>query len=143
MTQGEFLVQCAVLFLAVCLVVWKVFLWIRCHGRCPKPVIPANANTLKTWREFFQPVFEDRKSYEVRKADRDFKPGQVWYLCEWGPQAGYTGSWVKVRIAYVVHNSPEGPASGIAPGYCVWGFRVLEKWDEKLELHMNERGLII
>lgn len=118
--------------------------WWPWNWEEPKPpVIPDDSNTLKTWPSFFQAVFDGEKNFEVRKADRDFRPGQVWYLREWHKCGGYKGSWVKVRVTYVVHHNEDGPASGIAPGFCVWGFKVLERYNEKLNLHLNDRGFII
>lgn len=158
MTQLEL----AVMFLAfVTATAFALYRLVKCSTAWmePKaPVIPGGADSLKTWPQFYQAIFEDRKTFEVRKSDRDFQVGQVWYLREWLPElnprytitnkeyvlpARYTGSWVMVRITYVIHHEDEGPASGVAPGFCVWGFKVLQKYDVKLNLHMNDRGLII
>jgi hypothetical protein len=112
-----------------------------------EPDIPViqwdEVNHLKTWRLFFQDVFDGGKNFEIRKADRFYASGQVWYLREWVSQANpnlppyYTGSWVKVEITYVVHHRNDGPASGIAHGFCVWGFKVLERYDCKRNLHLR------
>lgn len=158
MTPHEFFIHISGM---VCLAIFMgVSLW-RSSSRWTEPdppVIPPYALTLKTWPEFFHKVWDGEKPFELRKADREFQPGQIWYLREWIPPSSpkyipagrnhdipgrYTGSWVKVVITYVMYYQSDVPASGIYPGYCVWGFRVLEKYDEKLNLHLNGQGLII
>lgn len=159
MTQVELTVYCVVLVLAFVLVMVKAHFWL-CASRPMKgpPAIPEGANTLKTWPGFFRDIFDGHKTFEVRKHDREFGLDQVWYLRKWIPPSNptytvtdkeyhlpgrYTGSWVKVKITYLMEHQPDGPCAGVSPGYCVWGFKVLEKWDDKLGLHLNERGLII
>lgn len=75
---------------------------------------------LKIWPEYFNAVREGRKNFEVRKADRDYKTGDVLYLREWDPDTKeYTGSWTKVKVKYVL----EGPLA--IPGLCIMGIEQL------------------
>jgi ASC-1-like (ASCH) protein len=37
---------------------------------------------LKTWKEYYDPIFMGRKTFEVRKNDRDFKVGDTLILIE-------------------------------------------------------------
>jgi hypothetical protein len=146
MNQAELTVHILGLLALVFLVAYRA--WDYLYSGTQVPQIPLDANTLKTWPQFFREVYELKKPFEIRKADRDFQPGQVWYLMEWVPESKawygpeshtipgyYKGSWVKVVITYVVHHDEAGPASGIAPGFCVFGFKVLSKYDADTELY--------
>jgi len=65
------------------------------------PPIPVD-HILKSWPEPFTAVLDGVKRYEVRKADRDFKVGDVLYLREWLPAIGvYTGRAFAVRVTYM------------------------------------------
>jgi len=59
---------------------------------------------LKTWPEYFQPMYEGIKRFEYRKNDRNFKEGDILHLREWksGSQR-YTGRELKARIEYILH----------------------------------------
>lgn len=83
---------------------------------------------LKTWPEFFAPLFAGEKTFEVRKNDRDFQPGDQLRLREWQPtdfhegmapvEGKYTGAEVEVTITYVMR----GGRFGIDPEFAVLGF---------------------
>jgi hypothetical protein len=76
-------------------------------------------HTLKTWPPYFQDIVSRKKTFEVRKHDRDFKEGDWLLLREWCPvDLKYTGRQVGYVISYVL----EGGDFGIAPDYCVIGF---------------------
>jgi len=79
---------------------------------------------LKTWPSFFNAIAEGRKTFEARRADRDFDVGDVLILHEWDPTrngsalsdcAGYTTREMRVRVTYVLR----GGEFGVLPGYCV------------------------
>lgn len=73
---------------------------------------------LKTWPEFYHAILQGRKTFEVRKADRDFAVGDQLLLREWDQIAGrYTGRKAMWKITYIMH----GGDFGIQPGYCVLG----------------------
>jgi hypothetical protein len=40
---------------------------------------------LKSWPEFFEPVYTGRKNFDLRKNDRQFAVGDVIRLREWRP----------------------------------------------------------
>ena len=78
---------------------------------------------LKTWSKYFDEVFMGRKTFEVRKNDRDFKVGDIITLIEgdlWGdyPEGNRwfpTGRKLSRRITAILH----GGQFGIEEGYCV------------------------
>jgi hypothetical protein len=57
----------------------------------------------KTWPEFFQAILDGRKTFELRLADFECKPGDVLVLREWDPKTKtYTGRTVEKTATYVV-----------------------------------------
>ena len=62
---------------------------------------------LKSWIEFFEPVFYRKKSFEIRKNDRDFKIGDRLMLNEYDPDDGsYTGRYCFRTITYIMSENP-------------------------------------
>jgi hypothetical protein len=62
---------------------------------------------LKSWPEFFEPIFKEEKSFEVRKNDRDFKIGDRIMLKEYDPEIGsYTGRYCFRTITYILSENP-------------------------------------
>ncbi len=81
---------------------------------------------LKTHRPYFDQVFGDtRKSWELRRNDRDFHVGDALHLREFDPVlngGSYTGPHGFVEITRVTAELPEGLAEGfvildISPRY--------------------------
>jgi hypothetical protein len=85
---------------------------------------------LKSHPLYFMLVKMDKKSFEIRKNDRDFRVGDKIVLCEWDPSLardrpseGYTGS---TRTGEIVSMVPSGNGiSGCADEAIVPGFVVL------------------
>lgn len=76
---------------------------------------------LKTWSKYFQEVKSGRKTFEVRKNDRDFREGDTLILKEWQPKGNslvspnklvgeYTGDELEVEITYMMQAKPENAA---------------------------------
>lgn len=80
----------------------------------------SNVHELKTWPEYFAEVWSDAKTFEVRKADRNFAVGDCLALCEWDPKTqAYTE-----RIAFrTVTYRLDGGQFGIESGFCVLGLK--------------------
>jgi hypothetical protein len=83
-------------------------------------------HVLKCWPEFFQPVFDGKKNFELRKNDRDYKVGDVLVLREWEPREddthGYTGRECTRIIKYKLDNLTQfTPVRGLAKDYCILG----------------------
>jgi hypothetical protein len=64
-------------------------------------------HVLKSWPEFFEPVFKEIKSFEIRKNDRDFKIGDRLMLKEYDPEIGsFTGRYCFRTITYILSKNP-------------------------------------
>ncbi len=88
-----------------------------------------SVHELKTWPGPFQAVWEKRKPYEVRKADRDFMVGDHLLLMEWLPdEKRFTGREVFARVTYMT----AGGEWGLPAGLCVLGIRVEERRGHRL-----------
>jgi len=74
---------------------------------------------LKVLPQYFKPLVMGKKTFEIRKADRDFKVGDTLVLREWDGEK-YTGSYVRKYITYILRNCPE---YGLMDGYCILAFR--------------------
>ena len=71
---------------------------------------------LKTWKEYFQEVFLGRKTFEVRKNDRDFQKGDTLILEEWdNKKQEYTGRRMVMNVSYIL----QGGQFGIEEGFVV------------------------
>lgn len=73
---------------------------------------------LKTVQPFFNDVFYNRKDFEVRKNDRDFKVGDRLQLIEVVPE-GSSQRYVLKDIKYIL----EGGQYGIDKDYVVLGLK--------------------
>lgn len=73
---------------------------------------------LKILPKYFDDVFWQRKQFEVRRHDRDFKVGDILILKEWisGTQS-YSGRSISIPIKYIL----PGGKFGIEEGYCILG----------------------
>lgn len=85
----------------------------------------SKTHELKSWPEFFEPVSTGRKSFELRRNDRDFMPGDILVLQEWDPKnKSYTGRQLRRRVAYVERGAGVGciePLKGLAIGFVILG----------------------
>lgn len=81
---------------------------------------------LKCWPEYFRPIADGRKSFDLRKADRDFKVGDNVRLMEWEPKDdSFTGQDCYRHIVYILAGVGPGciaPLRGLAYGYVILGF---------------------
>lgn len=75
---------------------------------------------LKTWPEYFEAILSGRKTFEVRKDDRDFAVGDVLSLLEWRPDLEcHTGRGCDVQVTYKM----TGGQFGLEYGSCVLGIK--------------------
>ena len=79
---------------------------------------PRVVHELKISTLFFDDVAEGRKTFELRKNDRDYKVGQ-WldlYECAGG---AYTGRHIEAAIVFMLEDY-----TGLKDGYCILGIKV-------------------
>lgn len=57
---------------------------------------------LKTRPEFFEEILNERKSWEVRMNDRDYRRHDLLVLREWTPENGYSGREISRAVVRVV-----------------------------------------
>lgn len=71
---------------------------------------------LKIWEEYFEEVFMGRKTFEIRRNDRDFKKGDTLILQEWDRhKETLTGRKLARNVTYVF----EGGSFGVEKGFVV------------------------
>ncbi len=79
-----------------------------------------STHALKTWPEYYQAVINGDKTFELRKADRDYKVGDRLLLQEWDPVSGkYTEREGYYLISYIL----SGEFSVLIPGYVLMSIR--------------------
>jgi len=57
---------------------------------------------LKIDPEYFQAIKDGKKTFELRKNDRDYKEGDILHLREWTKKEGYSGQNLIMRVIYIL-----------------------------------------
>jgi hypothetical protein len=71
---------------------------------------------LKTWPQYFEDVFNGKKTFELRRNDREFQLGDILILKEWEQDTcRYTGRQVSKKVEYIL----EGGSLGLEKGYVI------------------------
>lgn len=56
----------------------------------------------KVWLEYFQKIFEGKKTFELRLNDFDIEEGDILVLKEWDPNTkDYTGRELEKKVGFV------------------------------------------
>ncbi len=79
---------------------------------------------LKTINPYFTAIWEGRKSFEIRKNDRDFEEGDILWLREYQmfrEHVDYTGRAIVCKVTYILSDF-----EGLAPGYCAMHISILD-----------------
>lgn len=72
---------------------------------------------LKCWSEYFKPISNNTKTFDLRKNDRGFKVGDDIAFEEYNPATSeYVGPVAIRRIVYMLEHF-----DGLMPGYCILG----------------------
>lgn len=75
---------------------------------------------LKTWKPFFQSVFNGDKDFELRKDDRNYRVGDTLELQEYDAEnKSYTGRFCHRTIKYILY----GGNFGLESGYVILGLK--------------------
>lgn len=84
---------------------------------------------IKSWPEFFADLLGDRKTFELRKNDRNYRVGDLLLIREWEPRREeYTGRQLTRRVTYVLYGAGVGaiePLKGLAVGYAILGLEAI------------------
>lgn len=84
-----------------------------------KGIIYTMEHHLKINKEFFDPVFKEIKTFEIRYNDRKFNVGDLILLSEWDSlKKEYTGRKVKGQITYITDYEQK-------KDYVVFSFKIL------------------
>jgi hypothetical protein len=68
----------------------------------PAPMV----HELKIWPEFFEPVFQGKKNFELRFDDRRFEVGDELHMREYVPATNqYTGREARKTISYILRSN--------------------------------------
>jgi hypothetical protein len=88
----------------------------------------ATIHHLKTWPDPFEAVWQGRKRAEFRKADRNFRVGDILHLMEFDPdkRPHFPGRWVRAEITDVRLGGP----FGIPEGYAMLSMDVYDRGTE-------------
>lgn len=89
------------------------------HMETYNPKYSGNTHELKTLPGYFMALIDNRKPFEVRKNDRNFKVNDLLILKEWNEEAGYTGNQLIRKISYIL----EGGKFGVEKDYVVLGLQ--------------------
>jgi hypothetical protein len=74
-------------------------------------------HVLKSWPEYFVPIRENAKLFDLRKDDRKYAVGDIVLFCEYQPKLDeYTNKTLRRTITYILRDFP-----GLMPGYCILG----------------------
>lgn len=82
----------------------------------------SNTHMLKLLPQYFKPVEEGTKTFEIRENDRDYKVGDTLILREYLNNdclSGYTGQAISKEVSYIL----EGGQYGLEDGYCILGLK--------------------
>jgi hypothetical protein len=78
---------------------------------------------LKSWPDYFEPVFHGQKCFELRNNDRRFSVGDRLLIREWDDRTGkYTGREVRKIVSYMLEGVGPGaitPLHGLSRGYVI------------------------
>ena len=95
-----------------------------------------NTHFLKVVPKYFEALAEDKKGFEIRKDDRDYKEGDNLVLEEYNPELReYTGRALTRRIIYVLRNAEQ---YGLREGFCILQIEKLHKNHKRLPQTQQE-----
>lgn len=87
----------------------------------PQPERAQKIHIIKTLPEYYKASADGIKKFELRKNDRDYRPGDILVLKEWETATGYSGRGSRAEITYIITESEY-----LAPGYAALGIEIIE-----------------
>ena len=75
---------------------------------------------LKIYPQYFEDVRSGRKTFEIRKNDRNYKVGDLLQLIKYNPLNEALGGVIKVEITYILDDR-----TYLQKGYVALGIKVL------------------
>lgn len=86
-----------------------------------KPAREPITHELKTWQSYFHSVADGRKTFEIRRDDRDFRIGDTLWLRETNyATSAYTGRESYRVITHILRCEPE---FGLMDGFAILSIR--------------------
>lgn len=82
--------------------------------------MPKTVHQIRLAKMYFDDVASGKKSFELRKNDRDYKVGHILELLEFD-NGKYVGRTIKAEIVYMLEDY-----TGLTDGYCILGIKVLD-----------------
>lgn len=83
----------------------------------------SKTHELKSWPDFFEPMFSGLKTFELRFDDRHFCVGDILFLREYDDRKGaYTGRSIRKRVTFLLDGIGGGciaPMRGLNRGYVI------------------------
>lgn len=94
----------------------------------PAAAAKPRRHDLKVWFPYFEAIHSGRKTFELRRNDRDFQCGDELFLREWDQTAKcYSKSVVLAKVTHVLTDCPEW---GLQPGFAILSFTIISKSKE-------------
>lgn len=85
----------------------------------------SKTHEVKCWPDYYIPIINGAKPFDLRKNDRKYAAGDMLVLCEFDDRKGqFTGRRHTKIITYVLDGIGPGcitPLQGLARGYCILG----------------------
>lgn len=83
---------------------------------------------LKTWPIYFEAIWDGRKTFELRRNDRNYRTGDRLVLHEYDPEREmYLGRVIIAAVTYKM----VGGVFGLDMDYCVMGLQIIGQTDEQ------------
>ncbi len=80
---------------------------------------------LKTINPYFQDLWDDKKTFELRKNDRDYKEGDLLTLREFVcSPSHHTGRIIKARVTHILRKAE---MFGLKSGHVIMSIKVIAK----------------
>ena len=97
---------------------------------------------LKCWPEYFEALWDGKKTFEIRKDDRGYQVGDYLVQREYDLNSGYSGRVMVMSVTYVLDNP-----TFVKDGYVVMsvdevmGWERLDKFEGNMKRFFNVAAL--